>query len=238
MQDFMRHILTCCLSSVFAVFACFASFIAPCFWRVPTAHALDELTSRSFKGPNADALPARFRGLWYLSGNQERKRCSPEARRNATMCGPGGWKRSGIFLLDTSRCERYRQDQPFVCNMGVAAGFVDAKMATQTMLFRSMYKIVKDSEFERRDPGRFEGAAHLSILGLSACTWSRWIGVGAPLCPYRVTLHDEGDGSKITRLTWWGIDDAHKPQPRRKVILPSLPITPAPNHCLPRRLHT
>ena len=56
----------------------------------------------------------------------------------------------------------------------------------------------------------FEGAMHLSLLGLTTNTWANLLGTQK----YRVTAYDvNGDGSRLLRRTWWGAN-GYEPQPR------------------------
>jgi len=191
--------------------ACIAWLFIPSILYTVRPSSVDEVGNWATGG---SGLPANYQGVWFLSGNQEPTRCAPEARRNASLCGPGGWKRSSLFLFDTSRCETQRDPRTFVCNMALAGGYADENLVKQMIMFRTTYNIIKDDEYSRRPEHFFEGAAHMTILGVNACSWTTLMKKGEDSCPYRVTMYDEkGDGSRIKRLTWWGIDDAHTPQP-------------------------
>ena len=180
----------------------------PILLYAPQQLALDDVGKLG--SPNRH-MPKNYRGVFYLSGNQEPEKCVKADLKNLTRCGPGGWKRSAAFLLDTSRCQF--DGSAFVCSMAHAVGFTDPGFTSKMLIARPTYRIVKDSEFKGRHPDYFEGAMHLTLLGISANRWGRLFGGKN----YRVTMNDNGDGASILRRTWWNIDDeSDVPQPIKK----------------------
>ncbi len=187
------------------------------FYR-PVELRLDDMPAWALAGPSGAVLPKNVKGVYYLSGNQDLQSCTPavlKGPKRDVLCGPGGYKRSSAFLLDTSQCEYHGPETGrMVCKMQYAVGFDSAPFARKMLVARPTYTIVKDAEFVDRRRHLFEGAMHLTFLGVSACRWGRWFGAKN----FRVTMTDvKGDGSRIRRLTWWNIEStADTPQPRSK----------------------
>lgn len=208
---------TPCVSTL-AILSAWLLFVPYVFYSVELV-ALDEIATWGLKGPHLERLPKNGRGVYYLSGNQEPRRCSDLGiSKNKTLCTGSGWKRSGFFLLDLSKCTAADNSSTgsmtITCNIATSgAGSVLAGSAYMRFIatMRTVYALVKDDEFRNSKEGRIEGALHLHMLGRPLTGWwDRLLG----LPPYRVTAYDrKGDGSRLLRLTWWGAE-SHAAQPK------------------------
>jgi len=197
---------TCYLLAAVTAFA-----LSPLFLQRPVVAALDDMQIWGLKGPGLSTLTPNMRGIYYLSGNMApwntKFICNRTQSRNNTLCR-NGFKRSQLFLLDTSHCV-YDASSGTLTLRSPALGISEHPehgggmgVAIYLQLLRVGYTFSKaDPEFAQRPSHLFEGKMSLSMLGVSAKTIT---GVS-----YRVTAEDvRGDGSVIMRYTWRDVDES------------------------------
>jgi hypothetical protein len=198
----------CCGITVLLV----AMLLAPMLMYSATVVAVDDVKTWGLKGPGLSSLTPNMRGVYYLSGNQSPSKCNATEMENKKLCR-GKWKRSPAMGFDTSYCRYDAAAGKISCPGGSPWFLFDkklAKIAPLIPVFRLNYAIDKmDPEFASGKADAFEGAMKLKILGISITTWARPF-VGKT--EYRVTMEDTGDGSRVTRYTWWNAPNT--PQPK------------------------
>lgn len=171
--------------------------------------ALDDVASWGLKGPGLSTLTPNMKGVYYLSGNQTPKKCSEEDKKDPQKCR-GNWARSPGMALDMSYCSYDAVAKKVTCPAGapwmLAGGPKGLKIYPILLLARIAYVINKgDPEFAGRPEASFDGSMKLTMMGMSASILNGWD------YSYRITMKDQGDGSSITRYTWWNASNTPQP---------------------------
>jgi len=174
----------CCLIIFGVLLSQVALFVWPAITNGSTEVKLDDITAWGLKGPGLPSLSGNMRGIWYLSGNQEPKKCKEEDLEDIKKCR-NGWVRSRIMMIDSSYCNFDRPEGIIAC--GPRTFITSTRKTSQLMhLTRAKYVVEKqDPEFKTRDADLFEGAMHLYFFGV-AIPDMPFIGT-----PYRLVSHEQ-----------------------------------------------
>lgn len=170
---------------------------------------LDDVATWGLKGPGLSTLTPNMKGVYYLSGNQTPKKCTDEEKKDPQTCR-GNWHRSPGMALDMSYCSYDAMSKVVTCPSTspwmLAGGPKALKIFPIVLLMRVAYVINKgDPEFAGRPEPSFDGAMKLYMMGMPATLLNGWN------YSYRITMKDSGDGSSVTRYTWWNASNTPQP---------------------------
>lgn len=193
-----------------------AIFTMPLLTYRATEVDLDDVAEWGLKGPGLPTLTDNMAGVYFLSGNLGPVLCSKEEKNDRQICR-GRWKISPFLVFDTSYC-RYNAaagklhcpgGTPWIILSGNPKHKMKPALAKALQLFRISYTInQKDVEFVGVNPTRLSGAMSMYVWGVPITMWARLF---TRKNSYRITMSDEGDGSRVTRRTWWNA--LNTPQP-------------------------